>query len=457
MSDEDGTPGSANRRNADRRTPRFSWNHAYEATFFRSLCESIQLGLKENHSFKAGAWERAAIALRDKHTAYPEKSHLINKADNARKKFRMWRGLREDPEFLYNPSTRMVTASEEAWARHFEKEPLSKALRGRPFDHEEYMEILFPDVIGSGGAPKRIMKKRKGPDGNPIVSDESSNPGQAVMDLTLDSSLYSQTPTPHQHQPSQPPPPTLSQQQQGQPRSSHPPHPPRHASQIPTPSPVPPTQPISHPTSAIIPPRTSILSTSALTPPDETPNPTNSRKRFSQDATDKRRGRPSRFTSNIFTSGNGNGNGNSSGGSGGGGSGGGNGSSSSSSTPSGAATALQSMQQQQQPTSSVRAQPIHSSFNTAAFIEDGLHVLAEALKTRNPPRWPEQAMEIFFRDFADEDPDLQLKIAEKALTDENKAMVFVKSTPELRRHWVGRLRDVHLRGLGLGRIGEEAS
>jgi hypothetical protein len=107
-------------RSADRRTPRFSWNLAYEATFFRSLCESIQLGFKENHSFKAGAWERAAIALRDKHGAYPEKSHLINKADNARKKFRMWRGLREDPEFLYNPNTRMVTASEEAWQRHFE-------------------------------------------------------------------------------------------------------------------------------------------------------------------------------------------------------------------------------------------------------------------------------------------------------------------------------------------------
>lgn len=78
------------------------------------------MGYKENHSFKSGAWERAAIALRDKHGAYPEKSHLINKADNARKKFRMWRGLREDPEFLYNPTTRMVTASEDAWRGHFE-------------------------------------------------------------------------------------------------------------------------------------------------------------------------------------------------------------------------------------------------------------------------------------------------------------------------------------------------
>ena len=85
--------------------------------------------------------------------------------------------------------------------------------------------------------------------------------------------------------------------------------------------------------------------------------------------------------------------------------------------------------------------------------------LADALRTRAPPKWQEQAVEILFRDFEAEDADLQLKIAEKALTDENKAMVFVKMTPALRKHWVGRLREVHQRNLGggLGRVGEEAS
>ncbi|KAK6082411.1 hypothetical protein SCUP234_04250 [Seiridium cupressi] len=388
-------------RSADRRTPRFSWNPAYEATFFRSLCESIQLGFKENHSFKAGAWERAAIALRDKHAAYPEKSHLINKADNARKRFRMWRGLREDPEFLYNPTTRMVNASEEAWQRHFEREPLSKALRGRPFDHEEYMEILFPDVIGSGGAPKRVMKKRKGPDGTPMAVEGSGNPGQNVMDLTIEQSLYSQTPT---HNPTQ---------QTPQPPSS--------------------SQPMAHPTSAGIPPQTSIASGSALTPPDESPNVTSSRKRFAGEA-DRRRGRPSRFSSNIYSS-----------------------SPAASGSGSGSGSGPGPLGFPPPPGNPARAQPLHPSFSASAFFEDGLLMLAEALKARNPPKWPEQAMEILFRDFSDEDADLQLKIAEKALTDENKAMMFVKATPELRRHWVGRLREVHSRTLGLGRVGEEAS
>lgn len=104
----------------DRRAPRFSWTPAYEATFFRSLCESVQLGLRENSSFKAEAWERAAQALQESHGAYPTKNHLINKSDNARKRFRLWRGLREDPDFAYSPKTRTVAATEDAWRLHIE-------------------------------------------------------------------------------------------------------------------------------------------------------------------------------------------------------------------------------------------------------------------------------------------------------------------------------------------------
>ncbi|KAK1765839.1 hypothetical protein QBC33DRAFT_542643 [Phialemonium atrogriseum] len=72
--------------------------------------------------------------------------------------------------------------------------------------------------------------------------------------------------------------------------------------------------------------------------------------------------------------------------------------------------------------------------------------LAEALKSAKArPGWSEQAVEIFFRDFGEEDMDLQLKIAEKALTDDNKAMVFCKMSLALRKHWVKRLREVHNR------------
>ncbi|GJC94675.1 hypothetical protein ColKHC_03501 [Colletotrichum higginsianum] len=302
----DGPPGSAG-GDRDKRAPRFSWTPAYETTFFRSLCDSVQLGLRENHSFKADAWDRAATALREKHSAYPTKSHLVNKSDNARKKFRLWRGLREDPEFLYNPTNRTVTASEEAWKAHI-----------------EFMEILYPDVIGSGGAPKRIMKpKRKGPD---VIqgSEDPDMPGTAVLDL--------QTPT--------------SDSAGG--------------GKAPTAPMGPPTQPA-----------------------------------------EKRR-RVSGYTNPAHASGS-------------------NALSSHGNDASSASMASAGKQ----------------------LMEDGLIRIADALRGRSPPRWPEQAIDIFFRDFSDEDMDLQLKIAEKALADDNKAMIFCKMSPALRKHWVKRLRELH--------------
>ena len=85
-----------------------------------------------------------------------------------------------------------------------------------------------------------------------------------------------------------------------------------------------------------------------------------------------------------------------------------------------------------------------------AGSDGGMQLLSEVLRlgaSRLRSSWQEQAMDIFFRDFYDEDLDLQLKIAEKALTDENKAMVFVKMPDVLRKHWVKRLREVHNRGI----------
>jgi hypothetical protein len=79
------------------------------------------------------------------------------------------------------------------------------------------------------------------------------------------------------------------------------------------------------------------------------------------------------------------------------------------------------------------------------LLEEGLLAMAESVKSRSSPRWSEQALEIFFRESADEDMDLQLKIAEKVLTDENKAMVFCKMSEALRQHWVKRLREMHNR------------
>ncbi|KAM0425059.1 hypothetical protein ACHAPT_009618 [Fusarium lateritium] len=403
MSEDDGDvvlgpDGQAPTRvDRDRRAPRFSWTPAYEATFFRSLCESVQLGLRENSSFKAEAWERAAQALQESHGAYPTKSHLINKSDNARKRFRLWRGLREDTEFLYNPVTRTVTATEEAWTAHIEREPLSRALRGRPFDHEDYMEILYPDVIGSGGAPKRIMKPRRRTDGP--VAEDPEMPGTGILNLQ-----------------SEPPP---------RPPGLESPNSRPILTQTPTTSSTGSTQ--QRPTSTTIPPRgPPTVNASALTPPDETI--TQSRKRQlpttstpatfesppasnmalgqAPESPGKRRRTSSNDGSRALTSGVLN-------------------------------SSMLPLAVRDGPSVASPSQTDSQLLSHAPAIEE----LVEAVRSRSSLRWQEEALDVFFRDFADEDLDLQVKISESVLINECKAMVFCKMPSRVRQHWVRRFKE----------------
>lgn len=401
--------GSA-RVDRDRRAPRFSWTPAYEATFFRSLCDSVQLGLRENSSFKAEAWERAMQALQDTHGAHPAKSHLINKSDNARKRFRLWRGLREDPEFAYNPVARTVSASEEAWKAHIEREPLSRALRGRPFEHEDYMETLYPDVIGSGGAPKRVMKPRRRTDGTLV--DDAEMPGTGVLNLQQNGGVvqpgmldaFPQSRPTLQQTPSGSSNGSMASQRSASVNQNH------FSMAVPT-----------------------MGNAAALTPPDEI-NASGSRKRSFQTAqtmepnnvslpgqtgqlhaatmAEKRRRTSSHGTASQTAS--------------------------STNVPRPPPTPLATMTS----SSDVIATPGRLDSEAQSTLED----LVGALRTgARMAQWREQALDMFFRDFADEDLDLQVKIAEGVLSNEGKAMAFCKMPVQVRQHWVRRLREMHLR------------
>lgn len=282
-----------------------------------------------------------------------------------------------------------------------QKEPLSKSLRNRPFEHEQFMEILFPDVVGSGGAPKRITKsRRKGVEATQD-SDDLDGPGTNVMNL-------------------------LS------PGSSSMPFAP---SQTPIHPPTVPSNGTVRPSSTTMQNRASIASSTALTPPDdERPANNHSRKRYHTNTTasgpsEKRR----RTTGNnnyidlthsaqLMNMDN--------------------------TLPDGGTN-----QANHQPNNAGPASNGPAGASRNQLVQESMLALSEFVRGfRNAPapapptpRWTAQAMEIFFRDFSDEDPDLQLKIGEKVLCDTNKATMFCTMPEQLRQHWVKRLRELHHR------------
>ncbi|KAM3498241.1 hypothetical protein MY10362_008430 [Beauveria mimosiformis] len=372
----------------DRRAPRFSWTPAYEATFFRSLCESVQLGLRENSSFKAEAWERAAQALQESHGASPTKNHLINKSDNARKRFRLWRGLREDPDFVYNPKARTVTATEEAWRAHIEREPLSRALRGRPFDHEDYMETLYPDVIGSGGAPKRIMKPKRR-DGQPGDESELAGPNMSVLSTEpAVTGQQSQLESPsNQH---------AQNASSGQPGTT-------------TPSAA--HTPAASLGSALTPPEdTAMLSKKRSLPSAELDGSlpalnTPSRLETNQAESPQKRTRFSAFEHAAPL----------------------------------AASASATLPAPQ--TIRDRDPGLLDTINGS--LPGVQHVSCIGAGTGSGP-WREKAVDLFYKDFSAEELDLQVRIPQKLLSNDHTAMVFCKMPCRVREHWVRSLRgDLH--------------
>lgn len=288
------------------------------------------------------------------------------------------------------------------------------------------MEILYPDVIGSGGAPKRIMKPRRRTDGLP--ADESEMPDTGVSPLQPESSNVS---TSHDS-----PGPAARSSSSLTPTASG-----TAVGGLPPPN---------RPTSTIAAPRTAPPQQSALTPPDE---PTHQAKKRALSVSQGDEAAGTTSPPHMVHSG----------------------------------TALLSTgsPEKKKRTSSVvvdSAAPVpvpvpvpapalalalapasSSSLLCDAAVSPSTHgapaVIAmtqspsetpvdvgggsasEAVGPSPVTRWCELALEQFFRDFAAESMDLQIKIAEHVLIHESKALIYCKMPWRVKQYWVKKLDD----------------
>lgn len=270
------------------------------------------------------------------------------------------------------------------------------------------MEILYPDVIGSGGAPKRIIKPRRKTDGTAV--DDAEMPGTGVINLTSNPQTTASSP-------GLAPRPNL-----GQSASRGSPTAPAAAQQL---------QPASAASSAAASQINSMMSSSssALTPPDDTAPQSQGQSRK------RRQGGPVPGADSGLSP---------------------------PLPPATAPASVTSSPHKRRRTSSRGLAPVAavnpmppaalvpaahqgpathdaSSLLQAPLLEE----ILDTLRARASPRWREQALDIFFRDFSSEEMDLQVKISENVLSNENKAMVFCKMPEQVRQHWVGKFREMH--------------
>lgn len=265
------------------------------------------------------------------------------------------------------------------------------------------MEILYPDVIGSGGAPKRIMKPRRRTDGQP--GDDSDMPGTGVLNLQSENSSGQnllESPGPARS--------SLSQTPTGSAAGS--------AAQ-------------SKPNSATIPPRTTPTQPSALTPPDESASHT------------KKRVLPASEAEGAF------------------------GTTPPPSTAKSGNVPLDASSPEKRQRTSIHGDSVPIATSSLSNTLRPLSASDSPSGAQLPPpvtlttprtsatdshpddisrcssssKWCEQALDQFFKDFADEDMDLQIRIAEHVLVNESKALVYCKMPWSVKQHWIRRLDE----------------
>ncbi len=286
------------------------------------------------------------------------------------------------------------------------------------------METLYPDVIGSGGAPKRIMKPKRRADGQ--LADDSDMPGTGIINLQSDN----------------------ASSQHGQDTPSNP------GSVANTPHLRP-----TGPTLTSLPPKpTAPPQPTALTPPDD--NISQGRKRGQGDlessvsmsnassraemdgassSSPEKRLRPTlgdemvttfRSAPNL----------------------------NSSELPPVSPPPLDACSGSQiTPPPPPTTTTTSSNSATAAAAEtpsakqpppatsSGKVVgdLVDLLTTRNVRQWREEAVDLFFKDFSSEELDLQVKVSQDIFSNDHTAMVFCKMPVRVREHWVRVLRESH--------------
>lgn len=260
------------------------------------------------------------------------------------------------------------------------------------------METLYPDVIGSGGAPKRIMKPKRR-DGQPGDESELSGVNSSILgsdqptngqQSTLDSPSGAQAPNMS----------SAAASSSG------------------------PSQPMSvTPSAAAV---SAATSGSALTPPEDptalsrkrgppvaemdatlSASNTSSRHEHTQLGSPEKRLRFSTSDDTGLV------------------------------TPA-TATAPATLLANSRRTGGADASS--SSHDLDSAKHRGIQDLLGAIAGSSSSQWCEKAVDLFYRDFSSEELDLQVRIPQDLLSNEHTAMVFCKMPYQVREHWVRSLR-----------------
>ncbi|RZC77616.1 hypothetical protein C5167_001809 [Papaver somniferum] len=130
------------------------WTQEMDECMIKILIEQEKLGRKGDRGFKDQAYSAVTRGLSDCLRVDVSRSHIDNRLRTFRTEYRMFRTLREQNEFDWDPVKNKLTASDSIWNEYIKAHPKFKYYRGRACKwNYESLSIILGDNPATGSFP----------------------------------------------------------------------------------------------------------------------------------------------------------------------------------------------------------------------------------------------------------------------------------------------------------------
>ncbi|KAI3835696.1 hypothetical protein MKX03_015299 [Papaver bracteatum] len=130
------------------------WSQEMDECMIKILIEQEKLGCKGDRGFKDQAYNAVTRGLSDCLGVDVSRSHIDNRLRTFRTEYRMFRTLREQNEFDWDPVKNKLTASDSIWNEYIKAHPKFKYYRGRACKwNYESLSIILGDNPATGSFP----------------------------------------------------------------------------------------------------------------------------------------------------------------------------------------------------------------------------------------------------------------------------------------------------------------
>ncbi|OVA18453.1 Myb/SANT-like domain [Macleaya cordata] len=127
------------------------WTQEMDECMIEILIEQVNLGRKGDRGFKDQAYNAVTKALADRLGVDVSRAHMDNRLRTFRTEYRMFRTLREQSGFDWDPVKNRVTASDSTWNEYLKAHPKFKYYRGRSCKwNYESLGIILGDTPATG-------------------------------------------------------------------------------------------------------------------------------------------------------------------------------------------------------------------------------------------------------------------------------------------------------------------